>query len=64
MAQVRINTPGMSVTDPGYISTISIRTGGTVVIFVPNATSGEVTVDAPAATKLCQEVSRFKYVGP
>ena len=64
MPQVRVNTPGMASTDPGYISSITIRTGGAPSVLVPNATTGEVTVDAQAATKLCQEVSRFIYAGP
>lgn len=64
MAQVRVNTPGMASTDPGYISSITIRTGGAATVLVPNATTGEVTTDAAAATKLCQEVSRFTYAGP
>ena len=64
MAQIRINTPGMASTDPGYISSITIRTGGSATVLVPNATTGEVTVDAPAASKLCLDVSRIIYAGP
>ena len=64
MAQVRVNTPGMASTDPGYISSITVRTAGAATVLTPNATTGEVTMDAPAATKLAQEVSRFKYAGP
>lgn len=62
MAQVRVNTPGMASTDPGYISSITIRTGGAATVLVPDATTGEVTVDEPAATKLCTTESRFKRV--
>ena len=64
MAQIRINTPGMISTDPGYISSITIRTAGSATVLVPNATTGEVTVDAPAASKLCLDVSRIIYAGP
>ena len=62
MPQVRVNTPGMATTDPGYISSITIRTGGAATVLVPNATTGEVTVDAEATTKLRQMESRFKVV--
>jgi hypothetical protein len=64
MPQVQVNTPGMASTDPGYISSITIRTGGSATVLVPNATTGQVTVDADAATKLCQMTSRFQYAGP
>jgi hypothetical protein len=64
MPQVRVNTPGMVSTDPGYISSITVRTGGSAQVLVPNATTGEITIDADAATKLCQEVSRFVFAGP
>lgn len=62
MPQLRVNTPGMASTDPGYISSITIRTGGSATALVPNATTGEVTVDAEAATKLTQMISRFVVV--
>lgn len=62
MPQLRVNTPGMASTDPGYISSITIRTGGSATVLVPNATTGEVTVDAEAATKLAQMISRFVVV--
>ena len=62
MPQLRVNTPGMAPTDPGYISSITIRTGGAATVLVPNATTGEVTVDAEAATKLAQMISRFVVV--
>lgn len=62
MPQLRVNTPGMASTDPGYISSITIRTGGFATVLVPNATTGEVTVDAEAATKLAQMISRFVVV--
>lgn len=58
MPQLRVNTPGMAATDPGYISSITIYTGGAATVLVPNAATGEVTVDANAATKLAQMVSR------
>ncbi len=52
MAVIQVNTPGMASTDPGYISSITIRTGGAATVLVPNATTGQVTVDEAAATKL------------
>jgi hypothetical protein len=64
MPQIRINTPGMASTDPGYISSVTIYTAGSATVLVPNATTGEVTVDAPAASKLCLDVSRIIYAGP
>ena len=62
MAVIQVNTPGMASTDPGYISSITIRTAGAASVLVPNATPGQVTVDAPAATKLCQTQSRIQLV--
>lgn len=59
MAVIQVNTPGMASTDPGYISSITIRSAGSDEVLVPNATTGQVTVDAPAATKLVQEISRI-----
>ena len=62
MAIVQVNTPGMASTAPGYISSISIRTGGAATVLTPNATTGQVTVDALAATKLVQEHSCIKLI--
>jgi hypothetical protein len=62
MAVIQVNTPGMASTDPGYISSITIRTGGGASVLVPNATTGQVTVDELAATKLVQEISRFRLI--
>ena len=62
MAVIQVNTPGMVSTDPGYISSISIRTGGTVGVLIPDATTGQVTVDSLAATKLVQEISRIRLI--
>lgn len=62
MAVIQVNTPGMLSTDPGYISSITIRTGGGASVLVPNATTGQVTVDELAATKLVQEVSRIRLI--
>ncbi len=58
MPQLRLNTPGMASTDPGYISSITIRTGGSATVLVPNATTGELTVDAPCATKIAPDSSK------
>jgi hypothetical protein len=62
MAVIQVNTPGMLTTDPGYISSITVRTGGGGSVLVPNATTGQITVDALAATKLVQDISKFKLI--
>lgn len=62
MAVVQVNTPGMASTDPGYISSITVRTGGAATVLTPNATTGQVTMDALSATKLVQEHSRFLLI--
>ena len=62
MAVIQVNTPGMTSTDPGYISSITIRTGGSATALVPNATTGQVTVDELAATKLVQDISRIRLI--
>lgn len=62
MAVIQVNTPGMASTDSGYISSITIRTGGSATVLTPNATTGQVTVDAAAATKLVQDHSKFKLI--
>ena len=62
MAVIQVNTPGMVSTDPGYISSISIRTGGTIGTLIPDPTTGQVTVDSLAATKLVQEISRIRLI--
>lgn len=62
MAIIQVNTPGMASTDSGYISSITVRTGGSATVLTPNATTGQITVDAAAATKLIQDHSRFKLI--
>lgn len=62
MAVIQVNTPGMSAADAGYISSITIRTGGSATALTPNAATGQVTVDASAATKLVQVVSRIRLI--
>ena len=62
MAVIQVNTPGMASTDSGYISSITVRTGGAATVLTPNATTGQITVDALAATKLVQEHSVFKLI--
>lgn len=62
MAVVQVNTPGTASTDPGYISSITVRTGGSATALTPNATTGQVTMDALSATKLVQEHSVFKLI--
>jgi len=62
MAVIQVNPPGMVSTDPGYISSITIRTGGAATVLTPNATTGQVTVDELAATQLVQEINRIRLI--
>ena len=62
MAVVQVNPPGMQSTDPGYVSSITVRTGGGNSVLVPNATTGQITVDAAAATALVQQWAGFKLI--
>ena len=62
MAVVQVNTPGMLSTDPGYISSITVRTGGGASVLVPDANTGQITVDALAATRLVQNWARPKLI--
>lgn len=62
MAVIQVNTPGMLSTDSGYISSITVRTGGGASVLVPNATTGQITVDALAATRLVQDWARPKLI--
>ena len=62
MAVVQINPPGMASTDPGYISSITVYTGGAPTALTPNATTGQVTVDELAATQLVQEINRIRLI--
>ena len=62
MAVLQVNTPGMANTDEGYISSITIRTGGGASVLTPNTSTGQVTVSALAATKLVQDHSQFKLI--
>lgn len=51
MAIIQLNPPGMASTDPGYISSITVRTGGSAQVLTPDG-NGQITVDAQAATRL------------
>lgn len=62
MAIVQVNPPGMATTAPGYISSITVRTGGADTPLVPNVNTGQITVDALAATKLVQDWAQFKLI--
>lgn len=62
MAVVQVNPPGMASTDEGYISSITVRTGGSATALTPNATTGQVTVSAAAATALVQRYERMKLI--
>jgi len=62
MAVIQVNTPGMASTDEGYISSITVRTAGGDSALTPNATTGQITVSALAATKLVQDHSHIKLI--
>jgi hypothetical protein len=62
MAVIQVNTPGMASTDSGYISSITVRTGGSDSALTPDEKTGQITVDALAATKLVQAHSVFKLI--
>ena len=52
MAIVQINPPGLSTTSEGYISSITVYTGGSATALVPNTTTGQITCSAAAATQI------------
>ena len=52
MAVIQVNPPGLSTTSEGYISSITIYTGGSATALVPNTTTGQVTCSAAAATQI------------
>lgn len=62
MAIIQVNPPGMATTDEGYISSITVRTGGSATALVPNASTGQITVSAAAATQLVQKYERLKLI--
>ncbi len=62
MATIQVNPPGLASTDPGYISSITIRTAGAPAVLTPNATTGQVTVDALAATQVVQQINKIKLI--
>lgn len=62
MAVIQVNTPGMAATDEGYISSVTIRTAGGESVIVPDASTGQITVSALAATKLVQDHSHIKLI--
>jgi len=63
---IQVNTPGMASTDPGYISSITIRSNSAANALTPNSTTGQVTLPGTdgnaAATKLCLDISRFRLI--
>jgi hypothetical protein len=62
MAIVQVNPPGLASTDEGYISSVTVRTGGADEAKVPDATTGQITVSALAATQLVQDPRQFKLI--
>lgn len=51
MAVLQLNPIGMQSTAPGYISSVTVRTGGSAQVLTPDG-NGQITVDAQAATRL------------
>ena len=62
MAVIQVTPPGLPSTAEGYISSITIRTGGSATALTPNATTGQVTCSAAAATQLVQEINKIKLI--
>lgn len=62
MAVIQVNPPGLPSTAEGFISSITIRTGGSNVVLTPNATTGQVTCSAQAATQLVQPQQKFRLI--
>lgn len=62
MAVIQVNPPGLPSTAEGYISSITIRTAGSSSVLTPNATTGQVTVSAQAATQLVQQPNKIKLI--
>lgn len=61
-AIVQINPPGMASTDDGYISSITVYYASGTNALTPDATTGQVTMRAEAATHLVQQFSHFKLI--
>lgn len=51
MAIIQLNPVGMQSTDEGYISSVTVRTGGSAQVLTPDGT-GKITCSAQAATRL------------
>ena len=62
MAVIQVNPPGLVSTAPGYISSVTVRTGGAASVLVPNVTTGQITVEALAATQLVQQINKIKLI--
>jgi hypothetical protein len=62
MAAVQVNQPGMEPTDPGYISSITVYSEGVDVELTPDPVTGQVSLDAAAATRLAQLPHRITLI--
>lgn len=51
MAVIQLNPVGLQSTTPGYISSVTIYTGGAAQVLVPDG-NNQITVDALCATRL------------
>ncbi len=64
MATVRVNPVGMTASDEGFITAMTVVTGGSpsVLSTTQLGTLGTITVSALAATSLVQDIKQFKLV--
>lgn len=62
MSVVQVNFPGMAPTDPGYISSITVYSEGEAVELTPDPVTGQVILDAAAATRLVQNPPRLALI--
>jgi hypothetical protein len=64
MAVVRVNPVGMTASDEGFITAMTVVTGGspTALSTTDLSTLGTIDISALAATSLVQDIKQFKLV--
>jgi len=62
MPLLQVNPPGLKPQDPGYISSVTIRTNNRAQVCIPDPNTGQIDVDSPALTQLVQPPQKFKLV--
>ena len=62
MAVIQLNAPDMPPDTPGYISSLTVWSNGVETVLDPDQSTGQITVDAEAATKLTQDISRIRLI--